>query len=134
MANFETLPGAIANADMSTMQFSFVNLSGSTSVDFEIQQSTAATARPVGILMNAPTSSGQPAEVAISGVAQLRFDASIANGGLIVCSSGGKGAADTTTAGEWVAAESLQNSKRKNQACVYKIFALRLYGSSRGQR
>lgn len=107
MANYETLPGAIADGDMSTMQFSFVNLSGSA-VDFEIQQSTSATARPVGILMNAPTSSGQPAEVAISGTAKLRFDASITQGGLIVCSSGGKGAADSTTAGEWTAAESLQ--------------------------
>ena len=109
MANFETLPGAIANADMSTMQFSFVNLSGSTSVDFEIQQSTISTARPDGILMNAPTSSGQPAEVAISGVGKLRLDGTVANATLIMCSSGGKGIADTTTAGDWVAAVSLQN-------------------------
>lgn len=109
MANYDTLPGAIANGDMSTMQYGFVNLSGSTSVDFEVAQSTAATVRAVGILMNAPTSSGQPAEVAIAGVARLRFDGSIANGGLIVCSSGGKGVADSTTAGHWVLAESLQN-------------------------
>ena len=109
MANYDTLPGAIANADMSTMQFSFVNMSGSTSVDFEIQQSTSATVRYVGILMNAPTSSGQPAEVALpGGVAKLRFDGSITQGGLIVCSSGGKGVADSTNAGEWVGAESLQ--------------------------
>ena len=109
MANYETLPGAIANGDMSTMQFGFVNLSGSTSVDFEIQQSTAPTARPVGILMNAPTSSGQPAEVAMSGVAQLRFDARIAQGQTLVCSSGGKGKADTTTADEFTSAVALQN-------------------------
>ena len=107
--NYTTLPGAIANGDMSTMQFSFVNLSASATVDFEIAQSTAATVRPVGILMNAPASSGDPAEVAISGIAKLRFDGTIAQGGLISCSSGGKGLADSTTAGNWVAAESLQN-------------------------
>lgn len=109
MANYETLPGAIANGDMSTMQYGFVRLSGSTSVDFEVAQSTAATQQSIGILMNAPASSGDPAEVAISGVARLRFDGSIAQGGNIICSSGGKGLADSTASGNWVQAVSLQN-------------------------
>ena len=109
MPNYCTMPGAIANADMSTMQFSFVHLSESASVDFEIQQSTVGTERPIGILMNAPTAAGQPAEVAISGIAQLRFDGTIAQGGLIVCSSGGKGTANTTAVEEFIAAVSLQN-------------------------
>lgn len=127
MSNYETLPGAIADGDMSTMQFGFVALSGSTSVDFEVTQSTAATTRPVGILMNAPSASGDPAEVAISGIAKLRFDGTIAQNDLIECSSGGKGVADTTTAGNWVGALALQNGTASG---VYYVRVLQAFQHS----
>jgi hypothetical protein len=109
MANYETLPGAIAGEDFSTKQFTFVGLSASATVDFEVISSTANTVHPVGILQNNPDTSGHPAEVAISGVCKLAFGGTIAQGGLIAVGAAGRGAAYSTGAGEWIVAESLQN-------------------------
>jgi hypothetical protein len=109
MANYETLPGAIAGEDFSTKQFTFVALSASGTVDFEVISSTASTAMAVGILQNNPDTSGHPAEVAISGVCKLAFGGTIAQGGLIAATAGGRGLAYSTGAGEWIVAQSLEN-------------------------
>lgn len=79
MANFVALPGAIADGNMSTRQFSAVILSEAT-VDFEVKGTTANTQRPIGVLQNAPDTSGFAAEVAISGVCKMQFGGSITQG------------------------------------------------------
>jgi len=79
MANFVAIPGAIADGNMSTRQFSAVILSEGT-VDFEMHGTTANTQRPVGVLQNAPDTSGHAAEVCHSGICKWQFGGSITQG------------------------------------------------------
>lgn len=105
--NYFTLPGAISVGDLSTSQFCFVRLNGSA-VDFEIDLTTAATQRSVGVLQNDPNSSGQPAEVAISGVCKLRFGGSITQGAFIVSDTLGRGITESTGIADYKLAQAIQ--------------------------
>lgn len=107
MANFNTLPGAIASGDFSTSQFTFVQMSGSATVDFEVSLSTLATVRTVGILQNKPSSSGQPAEVAIDGVAKVQYGGSITQGAFIVTGASGYAYTETTGLVDYKVAQAL---------------------------
>lgn len=112
---YVTLPGAIANGDMSTMQYLAVKLTGSTSVDFEIGVCTAATDKAIGILQDNPNTSGNPAEIAISGVCKAFYGGTVAQGDSVGTDASGRMVtrAETstggTTAGNFVLALALQN-------------------------
>ena len=107
--NYVTLPGAIASGDLSTSQFRVVTLTGSTTVDFEVQGTTATAQIPVGVLQNDPSSSGDAAEVAISGIAKVRYGGTVAQGNLLVVTATGSAQALTTTARSYVFGQALQN-------------------------
>jgi len=81
MANDLMLPGAIANGDLSTRQFYVVRLTGSTIAGgFEVGVTTALTQRPIGILTNDPNTSGQGAEVVLSGIVKAQYGDTITIG------------------------------------------------------
>jgi hypothetical protein len=91
MANFgpEPLKGWFtAGADLSGSQFLFVKLSADNTVIL----CAAATDKPIGVLQNKPTS-GQSAEVVISGIGKVVATASIAAGALIGTNNAGKAVA-----------------------------------------
>lgn len=106
MANFETLVGAIANGDMSTMQFTFVTQS--TAVDFEVGLTTASTIRAVGVLQNNPNTSGHGAEVAYSGICKLSFGGTIAAGANIISGTDGRGVTESTALNDWKLAIAME--------------------------
>lgn len=106
--NYDVLPGAIANGDMSTMQFSFVALStGGT--DFEIGLTTQSSIISAGVLQNDPDTSGHGAEVAISGVCKVRYGGTVTNGQLLVADTLGRAVAETTALNDWKVAQALQS-------------------------
>jgi len=107
MANYNTLPGAISVGDLSTSQYCFVGMSGSA-VDFEIALSTTAAVRVVGILQNDPSSSGDPAEVAIDGVCKVKYGGSITQGAFIVCGANGYAVTDDDAGTSFKVAHALQ--------------------------
>lgn len=107
--NYDVLPGAIASGDLSTAQFLVVTLTGSTSVDFEVKESTAAAQIPVGILQNNPDTSGHPAEVAISGICKVRYGGTVAQGDLLVAQAGATVTDLTTSDESYVIGRALQN-------------------------
>lgn len=74
-----------AGADLSTKQYTFVKLSGSTVIS-----AAAATDLPIGVLLNDPAS-GETAAVAVSGVVKLKASAAIAVGALVGTTSTGTG-------------------------------------------
>ncbi len=81
MANDIMLPGAIAYGNMSTMQFAVVRKTGTTIAGaYEIGLTTALTQRPIGILTNKPTSSGQGADVVIAGIVKAHYGDTITIG------------------------------------------------------
>lgn len=74
-----------AGADLSTKQYTFVKLSGSTVIS-----AAAATDLPIGVLVNDPKS-GETAAVAVSGIVKLKASAAIAVGALVGTTSTGTG-------------------------------------------
>ena len=80
-----------AGEDLSSKQYYFVKLSGSTVV-----ACGGATDKPIGVLQNAPTS-GQAAEVMVIGITKVSSDAALSVGNLIGTS--GDGQADAKTPG-----------------------------------
>lgn len=113
--NYTALPGAKANGDLSTGQFLAVRMTGSTSVDFEVGPTTANTQRPVGFQQNDPDSSGQPVEVAIHGIAKVRYGGTIAQGDLLGVDASGRAVSlgsPTSTGGHtgrYVVGQALMN-------------------------
>ena len=77
MANYQTLPQAIAGADISANQFEAVKMG---TADNTVIAIAATTDRPVGILANDPDTSGKAAEVVVSGIVLARYGATIARG------------------------------------------------------
>jgi hypothetical protein len=78
------IPGLTASADLSAKQYLFVKMSGETTVTV----CAAATDKPIGVLQNTPTS-GQEAEVAVSGLTKIIGTADLNFGDSIGTSSGG---------------------------------------------
>lgn len=72
-----------AGADLSAKQYTFVKMSGTGVVS-----AAAATDVVIGVLQNTPTS-GQAAEVAVSGITKLKASAAIAAGALVGTTSTG---------------------------------------------
>ncbi len=88
MANYMTIPGAIAGGDLSTNQFYAVQLS--TALNNEVIAITATANRPIGILQNNPNTSGQAAEVAIVGVCKAQFGGTVGRGDPLGVSAAGR--------------------------------------------
>lgn len=78
-----------AGADLSTKQYTFVKLSGTTVIS-----AAAATDLPIGVLVNDPAS-GETAAVAVSGIVKLKASAAITAGALVGTTSTGLGVALT---------------------------------------
>lgn len=86
-----------AGADLSTSQYKFVELNGSSTNGVpQVTVCNAATDKPLGVLQNNPTS-GVAAQVRIFGATKVQGDASLALGVLIGTS--GDGQADAKTPG-----------------------------------
>lgn len=75
---------APAGSSLSALQFTFVKMSTTTVIPV-----TAATDVPVGVVVNTPTS-GQTAEVVVSGIVKLKASAAIAVGAPVGTTSGGQ--------------------------------------------
>jgi hypothetical protein len=116
VANYDTIPGAIANGDMSTMQFLCVRLTGSTTIDFEIGLCTAAGHAVIGVLQNAPNTSGHGAEVARQGVFKARVNQLVNPGNRLGPAADGMLAPVTAggTTGETTFAVALQTGTASN--------------------
>ena len=82
----------VAGADLSSDQYKFVKLNSSG----EAVLCAAATDKPIGVLQNAP-SSGQEAEVVVSGGTKIKTAAGIAVAALV--GTGSAGTADAKTPG-----------------------------------
>lgn len=129
-ADFQRLPGAIAGGNLSTSQFLAVKMSESATVDFEVLNTTANTFRPVGVLQNKPNSSGQGAEVAVAGVAKMKYGGSITQGDLIGIDSVGRAVSlgsPTSTgghAGRYVLGQALMNGTSSG---VYHVLLHQAY-------
>ena len=78
-----------AGADLSSKQYTFVKLSGTTVIS-----AAAATDLPIGVLVNDPAS-GETAAVVVSGVVKLKASAAITAGALVGTTSTGLGVALT---------------------------------------
>ncbi len=105
--------GVIANSDLSTRQFTLVRLTGTTTIDFEIGGTTANTQQPLGVLMNDPNSSGQPAEVGLSGIMKVEFGGVVAQGDALSFGTDGRvttltlGTTDGSS-GRWIVGQAMQ--------------------------
>lgn len=126
MANDFTLPGAIANGDLSTRQFYAVRLSGSSGNPFEIAAiSTGGVgARPIGILQNDPNSCGQGAEVMLAGVSKVALGGNVTQGDLLSNDCAGRIVGITlssgqNTTGQYVIGVALQSGN--TTAVIYAV-------------
>lgn len=87
-SNYSVKVTLVAGADLSAAQYKFVKLNSSG----EAVAVAAATDLPIGILQNAPTS-GQEAEVLVSGGSKLVLGGTVAAAGVVGTSSSGAGVA-----------------------------------------
>lgn len=127
MPNDITLPGAIANGDLSTRQFYAVRLSGSSGNPFEVAAISSGnfSQRPVGILQNDPNSCGQGAEVMLAGISKVALGGNVTQGDLLSNDCFGRivtfivstGGANTT--GGYIFGEALQSGN--TTAIIYAI-------------
>jgi len=88
MAETIEMPGAQAGADLSALQFRFVVTT--TGNAFEVSGTTVARQRCIGVLQNAPDTSGDGAEVVLFGVAKIQYAGSISVNDQIVADSVGR--------------------------------------------
>lgn len=108
------LPGAIAGSDLSSQQWYAVRLDGTTmGTGFQVGAITAATQRPIGILANNPNTSGQGAEVVISGIVKVEYGDTVTIGQALTINATGRIVAsliDTTGAisKQYIIGESLE--------------------------
>jgi hypothetical protein len=82
-----------AGADLSALQYTLVKMG----TGFTVVAATAATDNIIGVLMNKPVS-GDPAEIAIGGVAKLKSGGVWAAGNTITATTGGVGIVSATDA------------------------------------
>ena len=68
-----------ANADLSSYQYYFVELD----TDGKVGACNATTDRPIGVLQNTPSASGEAATVLIMGVSKISCDAALDENNLI---------------------------------------------------
>jgi hypothetical protein len=87
---FQKLVGHTAGGDLSGSQYRFVKLAANKTVVV----CTALTDKPIGVLQNKPTS-GQAAEVVMSGATKLVAGADLALGALVGTAADGRAAAKT---------------------------------------
>jgi hypothetical protein len=87
-SNYSVKATLVAGADLSAKQYNFVKLNSSG----QVIAVAAATDLPIGILQNAPTS-GQEAEVLISGGSKLVLGGTVAAAAIVSPSSAGAGVA-----------------------------------------
>jgi len=92
--SYLSIPGLVATGDLSSYQYCVVKMASTADA---VKVGSAATDAVIGVLMNDPTS-GQPAEVAYSGVVKVKCEASTTVGSNLTCSSTGR-AKSTTSAG-----------------------------------
>ena len=90
ISNYAVKVTLVAAADLSSNQYTFVKLDSAG----KAAAVTATTDRPIGILQNAPTS-GQEAEVLVSGGSKLVAGGAITEGQVVGTSAAGKGSALT---------------------------------------
>jgi hypothetical protein len=88
ISNYSVKVTLVAGADLSSKQYTFVKLDSSG----QAVAAAAATDIPIGVLQNAPTS-GQEAEVLISGGSKLVLGGTVAAAGVVSTSSAGAGVA-----------------------------------------
>ena len=126
MPNDITLPGAIANGDLSTRQFYAVRLSNSSGNPFEVAAiSTGGMgSRPIGILQNDPNSCGQGAEVMLSGVSKVALGGNVTQGDQLTNDCAGRIVGITlssgqNTTGQYVFGVALQSGN--TTAIIYAV-------------
>lgn len=90
IANYAVKITLVAGEDLSSKQYTFVKLNSSG----QAVAVAAATDRPIGVLQNAP-SSGQEAEVLVSGGTKLVASAAVTEGAVVGTTSAGKAVALT---------------------------------------
>ena len=93
MANDIGLPGAIAGGDLSTRQFYAVKMSETSGNAFEVAAMTSGGQRPIGILQNDPNTSGQGAEVMLTGISKVALGGNVTQGDALSNDSFGRLAA-----------------------------------------
>jgi len=90
--NYQNVPGLVAGEALTAAQYKAVYLS--TTVNNQVLQVSDANAqRPVRILQNNPAS-GEPADVAISGVCKWDYGGIITRGNTLACDDTGQAIAD----------------------------------------
>jgi hypothetical protein len=85
------LTGLKAGADLSAKQYHFVKLNASN----QVIACNGVTDKPIGVLQNKPSASGQAAEVCVIGETKISSDAALAAGDSIGPSADGQAAAYT---------------------------------------
>ena len=94
--NYLSLPGVVADADLSAKQYHAVLLS---TTDWKVSAITNANAPqiPIGILQNDPDADGMPADVAILGVCKAECGDTITAGDTITINNDGEIIQDDAT-------------------------------------
>lgn len=89
MANYLSLPGVVANADLSSYQYKAVQIS---TTDWKVAAMSNANAPqvPIGILQNKPDADGKPADVAILGVCKAECGDTVTAGDNLAVNNSGE--------------------------------------------
>lgn len=89
MANYLSLPGVVANADLSSYQYKAVQIS---TTDWKVAAMSNANAPqvPIGILQNDPDADGKPADVAILGVCKAECGDTVTAGDNLAVNNAGE--------------------------------------------
>lgn len=101
MANYLSLPGVVANADLSSYQYKAVQVS-TTDWKVAVMSNANAPEVPIGILQNDPDADGKPADVAILGVCKAECGGTVTSGDNIGVNNAGEiiSDAETTTSSD----------------------------------
>ena len=110
---YDVIPGLVAQGDLSSSQYKIV-IACSTAGQVKVG-STAATDPILGVLQNDPSATGQPAEVAFSGICKVLAETSVAYGDEVTVSSTGR-AKSTTTDGNRIIGIALEASASAGDA------------------
>lgn len=96
MGHYLSLPGVVANADLSSYQYKAVQLS---TTDWKVAALSNANAPevPIGILQNDPDADGKPAEVAILGVCKAECGDTVTAGDNLAVNNAGEVISDAET-------------------------------------
>lgn len=130
------LPGAIADGDMSTRQFTAVMMSGTSGVAFEVHGISSGTQRPIGILQNDPNSSGLAAEVVLAGVCKWQLGGAVTQGDVLSNDSFGRavaltvGSSGPNSTGRYLLGHALQSGLTTEVIYAYVHPPILIQGSS----